>query len=281
MNCRVLICCTCHFWSSSHFIVYFGFLCLQLSSVSNFCPDTRGEGRHLFRLTCSVLLWGRRDTANKYHWHVWGVLAVDGPHWVCYGPRWCVFPGSTLLRLQGAPPGYCPKWTLCFMHFPGPGHSGNWGLGESTVQDRPCFLCSSPGPGNLVSWVCWNGTVPGFPSVSSGELISGCNTLVDVICPGSQEDVVINWQLSHSLVEDVVSGAMIVAASWLLALAVTHLPLCLQGGRALNGRWLALFWYLLGHNPLLYEPWGVTMQCKSLLWERSFFLRGVAVAILH
>ena len=103
VNYRVLICCTCHFWSSSHFFVYFGFLCLQLSSVSNFCPDTRGEGRHLFRLTCSVLLWGRRDTANKYHWHVWGVLAVDGPHWVCYGPRWCVFPGSTLLRLQGVP----------------------------------------------------------------------------------------------------------------------------------------------------------------------------------
>ena len=51
-----------------------------------------------------------------------------------------------------------------------------------------------------------------------------------------------------------VSAAEIGPAPCLMALAVTHLPLCLQGGRALNGRWLALFWYLLGHNPLLYEP---------------------------
>ena len=27
--------------SSSPFFVYFGFLCLQVSTVSNFCPDTR------------------------------------------------------------------------------------------------------------------------------------------------------------------------------------------------------------------------------------------------
>ena len=36
-----------------------------------------GKGGHLFRLTCSVMLWGGRITANKYHWHVWGVLAVS------------------------------------------------------------------------------------------------------------------------------------------------------------------------------------------------------------
>ena len=41
-NCRVLICCTCHFQSGSLFFVYFDFLCLQVSSVYNFCPDTRG-----------------------------------------------------------------------------------------------------------------------------------------------------------------------------------------------------------------------------------------------
>ena len=33
-----------------------------------------------FRLTCSVMLWGGRNTANKYHWCV---LAVAWPHWVC------------------------------------------------------------------------------------------------------------------------------------------------------------------------------------------------------
>ena len=30
-NYRVLMCCTCHFQSSSLFFVYFGFLCLQVS----------------------------------------------------------------------------------------------------------------------------------------------------------------------------------------------------------------------------------------------------------
>ena len=76
--------------------VYFSF-CLLVSSVSNFCPATRGAVVFhffflFFRLTCSVVLWGGRNTANKYHWHVWGVLTVIQPHWVC--PRsWCVcFP---------------------------------------------------------------------------------------------------------------------------------------------------------------------------------------------
>ena len=27
------------------------------------------------------------DTVNKYLWGVWGVLTVDGPHWVCHSPR--------------------------------------------------------------------------------------------------------------------------------------------------------------------------------------------------
>ena len=44
--------------------------------------------------------------------------------------------------------------------------------------------------------------------------------LADVNHPGSQEDVISNWQPSHSLVETVVSGAEIVEATCLLALAV-------------------------------------------------------------
>ena len=80
-NYKVLICCTCHFQSGSLFFVYFGFLCKYLQ-----CPISAltqgGEDGHLFKLTCSVVLWGGRNTGNKYHWHVWGVLAVYGPHWV-------------------------------------------------------------------------------------------------------------------------------------------------------------------------------------------------------
>ena len=33
-----------------------------------------------FRLACSVVLWGGKNTANKYHWCVFTVIQ---PHWVC------------------------------------------------------------------------------------------------------------------------------------------------------------------------------------------------------
>ena len=39
-----------------------------------------GSGGHLFRLTCSLVLWGGRNTANKYHWCVFTLIQ---PHWVC------------------------------------------------------------------------------------------------------------------------------------------------------------------------------------------------------
>ena len=48
------------------------------------------------------MLWVGRNTANKYHWHMWGVLAVSRPHWVCPCSRHVCFPslhcsGSRLL----------------------------------------------------------------------------------------------------------------------------------------------------------------------------------------
>ena len=97
--------------------LFIGFLCLQVSSVSNFHPDTRGRkwsliSAHLFS---SVV---RKKGHYKYHCRVWGVLAVYGPHWFCHSPRQRVFPRSPLLRLQGALQGHCPKWTLWFLAFP-------------------------------------------------------------------------------------------------------------------------------------------------------------------
>jgi len=55
-----------------------------------------------FRLTCSVVLWGGRDTANKWHWHV---FTVSRPHWVWPHSQHVCFPclhclGSRL---------FCPK----------------------------------------------------------------------------------------------------------------------------------------------------------------------------
>ena len=44
-----------------------------------------------FRLACSVVLWGGRNTANKYHWRVFTVIQ---PHWVCPLSRHVCFPCS-------------------------------------------------------------------------------------------------------------------------------------------------------------------------------------------
>ena len=133
---------------------------------------------------------------------MWGVLMVDRPHWVCHSPRGHVLPRSTLLRLQGALRGHCPKYTLHSVHFPGLSCSGSWILHGGTDPDGLCVLCPSkvqaayvrpgvwrlhcprwavclihlPGPGCLVSQVCSESTVPDMPCVSSGKLISGCDT---------------------------------------------------------------------------------------------------------
>ena len=50
-----------------------------------------GGGGLPFRFACSVVLWGGRGTADKYHWPVWGALAVFRPHWVCPHSRVCAF----------------------------------------------------------------------------------------------------------------------------------------------------------------------------------------------
>ena len=101
-----------------------------------------GAGGHFFRLTCSVVLWGGRNTANKYHWHVWGVLAVFQSHWVCphsqrvyfhdlhfsgsrllclelseAGPGLRALPRSKLLRVRfsGTPQRHRLSWA-CILH---------------------------------------------------------------------------------------------------------------------------------------------------------------------
>ena len=147
-----------------------------------------GEGGHLLRLT-SVVLWRGRDIANKYCWHVCGVPAVYGAHWVCPSSRQHVLPGSTLLSLQGlgslskvgpafhAPPrskplrcsgtpqGHSLFWVCIFVPFPGLSSSGDQVFGKWTVPGGPCILITSPVPASFPDVLC----------VSSGELISGCN----------------------------------------------------------------------------------------------------------
>ena len=151
--------------------------------MSNFHPDTRGRRcSALFRLTCSVVLWGGRNTANKYHWRVWGVLAVYGPHWVCPSSRRCVFPGSTLLRLQVAQQGHCPKRALCFMYFPGLSCSGSGSrVPHRSTDSVGCVFVPFPGPSSSGNQVHGERTVPGGLCVLITSLVPatgfpGCAT---------------------------------------------------------------------------------------------------------
>ena len=77
--------------------------------MSDFRPDTSAAVVDtFFRFTCSVVLCGGRDAANKYHWCV---LTVSQPHWAC-ACSWCVCPpcpdcpGSRLLCQE--PSEACP-----------------------------------------------------------------------------------------------------------------------------------------------------------------------------
>ena len=112
VNHRVLICCTCHFQSSSLFFVYFGFSCLHVSSVSNFCPDTRGQRwslpqAHLF--SCVV---GRKEPCKQIPLACVGsALSVSAalglpPLGVCAFPVYTAqVPGCSAGKLSRAGPG--------------------------------------------------------------------------------------------------------------------------------------------------------------------------------
>ena len=131
-------------------------------------------------------MWGRWDIANKYHWHVFGLLTIYGPYWVCPSSWWHVLSWSTLLRFPGTLQGQCPKWALHFIHFLGLSlaGSGSWVLCKDTGSVGHAFSAFSrsehlrksgdwqaqclqwamnlhhlPGPGSLVSWVSQKSTV--------------------------------------------------------------------------------------------------------------------------
>ena len=58
-NDRVLIYCTCHVQGGS---LCYSFFCLLVSSVSDFCPDTRGRWWTLFQAHLFSLAEGKRGT---------------------------------------------------------------------------------------------------------------------------------------------------------------------------------------------------------------------------
>ena len=159
--------------------------------MSNFHPDTRGRRwsfTQAYLLSCVVRRG--RNTAKKYHWRVWGVLTVCGPHWVCPSSQRRVLSGSTLIGLQGAlqdivqsGPRSKPlrfrflgcstkaqTWLgLRFVPFPSPSSSGDQVLGEHTLPRRAVHLITSLVPATR------------FPGCTAGALSQVCR----VSLPGS------------------------------------------------------------------------------------------------
>ena len=146
------------------------------------------------------MLWGGRNTANKYHWRVWGVLTVSGPHWVCPHLWHVCFPSafSTLLwlqvALQGTGPGLhaLPRSKPLRFRFSGTPqrHRLSWACSlcpslVRAVQETRCFgstlsaggkcILSLPHASHSNSWVAVGAPISSVPCVSSVELISGCS----------------------------------------------------------------------------------------------------------
>ena len=157
------------------------------------------------------------------------------------------FPG---LSYSGSGPWVLHKGTdsvrPAFVPFPGPSSSGDQVLGERILPAGWCIL-SPPGSQPL----SFLGAQQEYHlrCVSSGELISDRDPSGRCQRPGSQEDLVSNWEPAHSLVEDAFSGAEI--APYLPALAVACLHLCLWRGDGPVHNPLALLCYLL--SPLFLE----------------------------
>ena len=199
---------------------------------------------------------------------VWATLGLPPAHT-------CVLSWSTLLWLQVALQGICLKRALGCVHFPGLSCSGSGSCvlrkGSDLVGSAFCALPRSEQLGWLDAWWDHSPQVGGashhLPSPSCcspgaprehhlrcavsllGSWSQAATLLAEVNHPGSQADLVSNWEPAHSLMEDAGSGAKI--APCLLALAVTYLLLCLWWGKWPVCSWLALFWYSL--SPLFCE----------------------------
>ena len=164
-KCRILVCCTCHFQSSSLFFVYFGFFCLQVSSESNFHPDTRGRRWSLLQAHLFSRAVGREEHCKEI-----SLACVGSAHSVWATPGLppltaCVLSRSAPLRLQVALQGNCLTWALGCMHFPGLSRSGSGSRvlhkGADSVGPVFCALPRSEqlsdqvlGEHNLSAWRC-------------------------------------------------------------------------------------------------------------------------------
>ena len=98
-NYRVLIYCTCHFQGIS---LCYSFFCLLVSSVPDFCPDTRGRWWTLFQ----AHLFSRAVRREERFKQITLACARSVSATLGLPPLMAHVPSPpTLLRLQVAPPG--------------------------------------------------------------------------------------------------------------------------------------------------------------------------------
>ena len=165
------------------------------------------------------MLWGWGNTANKYHWHVWGVLAVFQPHGVCPHSWPVCFPGlhcsdSRLLcqELSEVGPGlhaFPRSKPLRFRFSSTPQRCRlGWGcvLCPSQVRAAQVTRClesaHSPGVVHLITSPVPATRFPGCAAASQvccasllGTWSLAVTLLTDVNHPGSQEDLVSSGSL--------------------------------------------------------------------------------------
>ena len=65
INYRVLICCTCHLQSGFPLFILASSVCKSLHCLISTLMQG-GEGGHLDKLTCSIVLWKERVISSKH-----------------------------------------------------------------------------------------------------------------------------------------------------------------------------------------------------------------------
>ena len=189
-----------------------------------------GKGGHLFRLTVQ-LCWGEGGNLQTNITGMlgsvcsaWTMLGLPRPKAACtfwvhtaqapgcserglsqVGPAFYVLPRSKPLRFLGALQGHRPRWAVCFVPFPGPSHSGDWVLGQHRVPGGPCILCTSLVPATQFPECATKAPSQVYRVSPLRSRSQAVTLLADVNHPGSQEDVISNWEPAHSLAEDAVS----------------------------------------------------------------------------
>ena len=118
-NCRILICCTCHFHGDSPFFSLLGLAFSAWKSLQCLISALTwgGQSGHLFVFACSVVLWRERKTLQTNTTGMCGVHLQWMDHM-----------------------GVAAAWGG--MHFPGQSHSGSQVLCEGTVPGGLCILCT-------------------------------------------------------------------------------------------------------------------------------------------